>query len=65
MDSKYAILTLYDCEILFNARTSMINEERVKHMTMMAIFEKELGPEYQPMLKYSKKDTSWAVSSRI
>ncbi len=34
----------------------MINEERVKHMTMMAIFEKELGPEYQPMLKYSKKE---------
>ncbi|MCR4694919.1 MAG: hypothetical protein K5773_06325 [Pseudobutyrivibrio sp.] len=34
----------------------MINEERVKHMTAMAIFEKECGPEYQPMLKYSKKD---------
>ena len=34
----------------------MINEERVKHMTAMAIFEKELGPEYQPMLKYSKKE---------
>ena len=34
----------------------MINEERVKHMTSMAIFEKELGPEYQPMLKYSKKE---------
>ncbi len=34
----------------------MINEERVKHMTSMAIFEKELGPEYQPMLRYSKKE---------
>ncbi len=34
----------------------MINEERVKHMTAMAIFEKEMGPEYQPMLKYSKKE---------
>ena len=34
----------------------MINEERVKHMTSIAIFEKENGPEYQPMLKYSKKE---------
>ena len=34
----------------------MINEERVRHMTSMAIFEKELGPEYQPMLRYSKKE---------
>ena len=34
----------------------MINEERVKHVTSMAIFEKELGPEYQPMLRYSKKE---------
>ncbi len=34
----------------------MINEERVKHMTSMAIFEKELGSEYQPMLRYSKKE---------
>ena len=34
----------------------MINEERVKHMTSMAIFEKELGPEYQPMLRYSRKE---------
>ncbi len=34
----------------------MINEERVKHMTAMAIFEKELGPEYQPMLRYSRKE---------
>ena len=34
----------------------MINEERVRHMTAMAIFEKELGPEYQPMLRYSKKE---------
>jgi len=34
----------------------LINEERVKHMTSMAIFEKELGPEYQPMLRYSKKE---------
>jgi len=34
----------------------MINEERVKHMTRMAIFEKENGPEYQQMLRYSKKD---------
>ncbi len=25
-------------------------------MTSMAIFEKELGPEYQPMLRYSKKE---------
>jgi len=34
----------------------LINEERVKHMTSMAIFEKELGPDYQPMLRYSKKE---------
>ncbi|WP_155950997.1 hypothetical protein [Pseudobutyrivibrio sp. MD2005] len=34
----------------------MINEDRVRHMTSMAIFEKELGPEYQPMLRYSKKE---------
>lgn len=34
----------------------MINEERVKHMTSMAIFEKEFGPDYQPMLRYSKKE---------
>ena len=34
----------------------MINEERVRHMTAMAIFEKEMGPEYQPMLRYSKKE---------
>ncbi|MCR5415202.1 MAG: hypothetical protein K6E79_00215 [Pseudobutyrivibrio sp.] len=34
----------------------MINEERVRHMTAMAIFEKERGPEYQPMLRYSKKE---------
>lgn len=34
----------------------MINEERVKHMTRMAIFEKEKGPEYQPMLRYSRKE---------
>ncbi len=34
----------------------MINEERVRHMTAMAVFEKELGPEYQPMLRYSKKE---------
>ncbi|QFJ53999.1 hypothetical protein [Pseudobutyrivibrio xylanivorans] len=34
----------------------MINEERVRHMTSMAIFEKEMGPEYQPMLRYSKKE---------
>lgn len=34
----------------------MINEERVKHMTKIAIFEKERGPEYQPMLNYTKKD---------
>ena len=34
----------------------MINEERVRHMTAMAIFEKEMGPEYQPMLKYTKKE---------
>lgn len=25
-------------------------------MTAMAIFEKEMGPEYQPMLRYSKKE---------
>ena len=25
-------------------------------MTSMAIFEKELGPDYQPMLRYSKKE---------
>lgn len=35
---------------------NLINEERVKHMTNMAIFEKELGPDYQPMLRYSKKE---------
>ncbi len=34
----------------------MINEERVRHMTSMAIFEKEHGPEYQPMMRYSKKE---------
>ncbi len=34
----------------------MINEDRVKHMTRMAIFEKKMGPQYQPMLKYSRKD---------
>ena len=34
----------------------MINEERVKHMTRMAIYEKKYGAEIQPMLKYSKKD---------
>ncbi|SFH74306.1 hypothetical protein SAMN04487830_1079 [Pseudobutyrivibrio sp. OR37] len=34
----------------------MINEERVKHMTSMAIFEKEYGSDYQPMLRYSKKE---------
>ncbi len=34
----------------------MINEVRVRHMTAMAIFEKEMGPEYQPMLRYSKKE---------
>ena len=34
----------------------MINEERVRHMTAMAILEKEMGPEYQPMLKYTKKE---------
>lgn len=34
----------------------MINEERVRHMTAMAIFEKEMGPEYQPMLRYSKRE---------
>lgn len=34
----------------------MINEERVRHMTSMAIFEKEMGSEYQPMLRYSKKE---------
>lgn len=34
----------------------MINEDRVRHMTSIAIFEKELGPEYQPMLRYSKKE---------
>lgn len=34
----------------------MINEERVRHMTAMAIFEKEMGPEYQPMLRYSRKE---------
>lgn len=34
----------------------MVNEERVKLMTDMAIFEKENGPEYQQMLKYTKKE---------
>lgn len=34
----------------------MINEERVKHMTRMAIFEKEKGPDFQPMLRYSRKE---------
>ena len=33
----------------------MISEDRVKHMTRMAIFEKEMGPKYQPMLHYSRK----------
>lgn len=34
----------------------MINEERVRHMTSMAIFEKEMGPEFQPMLRYTRKE---------
>ena len=34
----------------------MINEERVKHMTSMAIFERKHGMDYQPMLRYSKKE---------
>ncbi len=34
----------------------MINVERVKHMTHMAIYDKEHYSKYQPMLKYSKKD---------
>ena len=34
----------------------MLNEERVRHMTKMALFEKELGRKMQPALQYSKKD---------
>ena len=34
----------------------MINIERVKHMTHMAIYDKEYYSKYQQMLKYSKKD---------
>ena len=34
----------------------MVNEERVRQMTQMAIFEKENGAKYEPMLKYSRKD---------
>lgn len=49
------ILNLYDYDY-YVMRSFMVNEERVIHMTRMAIFEKEKGPEYQPMLKYSKKD---------
>lgn len=35
---------------------SMLSEERVKHMTKMAILEKREGRKLQPALKYRKKD---------
>ncbi len=34
----------------------MLNEERVKHMTRIALFEKKEGRELQPMMHYSKRD---------
>lgn len=34
----------------------MLNEERVKHMTKMAIFEKKEARKVQPVLRYGKKD---------
>ncbi|MDD6194923.1 MAG: hypothetical protein PUB19_08500 [Lachnospiraceae bacterium] len=34
----------------------MLSEERVKHMTKMAIFEKKEGRKLQPVLKYRKRD---------
>lgn len=34
----------------------MLSEERVKHMTKMALFEQNESRKIQPVLKYSKKD---------
>lgn len=34
----------------------MLSEERVKHMTKMAMFEKKEGKKIQPVLKYRKRD---------
>lgn len=34
----------------------MLSEERVKHMTKMAILEKREGRKLQPVLKYAKRD---------
>lgn len=34
----------------------MINEERVRHMTKIAIYEKEEGRSLAPMMHYSRKD---------
>jgi len=34
----------------------MLNEDRVRHMTKMAMFEKETGRKIQPALQYSKRD---------
>lgn len=34
----------------------MINEDRVRHMTRIAIYEKEEGRNLNPMMHYSKKD---------
>lgn len=34
----------------------MLSEERVKHMTKMAMFEKEEGKKIQPVIKYNQKD---------
>lgn len=34
----------------------MLNEDRVKHMTHMAMFEKREAKKLQPMMRYSKRD---------
>ena len=34
----------------------MLSEERVKHMTKMALFEKKESRKIQPVMKYNKKD---------
>ena len=34
----------------------MINEDRVRHMTRIAIYEKEEGRNLNPMMHYSRKD---------
>ena len=34
----------------------MLNEQRVRQMTKLAMFEKENGRKIQPALQYNKKD---------